>query len=78
MQPCGGCGNGVTYFESVMGPEGKRFHPLCLRCGDCGKDMESGSAYEFTKDGFMRFCCKNCTMEKSTVVVVYNDKQQKS
>jgi hypothetical protein len=78
MQSCGGCGNEVTYFESVMGPEGKRFHPRCLRCGDCGKDMESRSAYEFTKDRFMRFCCKNCTMEKSTVVVIHNDKPRKS
>lgn len=74
MQPCGGCGKGVTYFESVMGPRAKRFHAPCLRCGECGKDMESSSAFELGCDGLMRFCCRSCAMDRSVVVVEESDK----
>ena len=77
VKPCGGCGFGVSYFESVMGPEGIRFHQRCLRCTECGKNMESGSRYELTSEGRMQFCCQHCLMEKSDVVVVESEGRER-
>jgi hypothetical protein len=70
MQRCGGCGDVVTFFESVMGPLGKRFHPVCLRCVECGKQMGNTSQHEFTPEGLMRVCCKNCLLDRSEIVFV--------
>jgi hypothetical protein len=42
LSECPACGMKGTLSETVVGPRGNRWHEECLRCGGCGKKLDSG------------------------------------
>ncbi|GAA6041539.1 hypothetical protein JCM8097_004251 [Rhodosporidiobolus ruineniae] len=42
---CPGCGTRATESETTQGPRGRRWHPKCLVCGGCGKQLDSEGRY---------------------------------
>lgn len=60
LHKCGGCGVGLSYFESVVGQQGRRYHQTCLRCRRCGREKESGTKYDLDEHGLMGFVCSSC------------------
>uniref|UniRef100_A0A0K3CAL4 BY PROTMAP: gi/647401258/emb/CDR47384.1/ RHTO0S14e02784g1_1 [Rhodosporidium toruloides] n=1 Tax=Rhodotorula toruloides TaxID=5286 RepID=A0A0K3CAL4_RHOTO len=38
---CAGCSTRATEKETVLGPRGRRYHAICLRCERCGRGLDS-------------------------------------
>ncbi|KAI9016113.1 hypothetical protein DFJ74DRAFT_679519 [Hyaloraphidium curvatum] len=53
---CPGCSKTVYFAEQVIGPQGAKFHKLCLKCTSCSKLLETSTISE-SKDGIV---CKSC------------------
>ncbi|VDI07013.1 Hypothetical predicted protein [Mytilus galloprovincialis] len=52
---CPKCGKSV-YFAEEVNAMGKKYHKLCLRCGNCNKMLDSTTCTDHGNDVY----CKNC------------------
>ncbi|KAG0150214.1 hypothetical protein CROQUDRAFT_652635 [Cronartium quercuum f. sp. fusiforme G11] len=62
---CPGCLKPGTIQETRVGPKNERWHGKCLRCGGCGKALDSG-AKRFEDSG--KVGCRDC-LDKERVLL---------